>query len=63
MLNVGAGGFAKELLNILIQNGFKKIALLDNVNNYKVWEYHEFPILRNEAEVKSWFSQNKTNEF
>jgi sugar O-acyltransferase (sialic acid O-acetyltransferase NeuD family) len=63
MLIVGAKGFAKELLNILLQNGKKEIALFDNVNNYEVWEYNGFPILKNEEEVKNWFSQNKTNEF
>jgi len=63
MLIVGAKGFAKELLNILLQNGNKEIALFDNVNNYDVWEYNGFPILKNEKEVKNWFSQTKSNEF
>lgn len=63
MLIVGARGFAKELLNILLQNGNQEIALFDNVNNYEVWEYHGFPILNNETEVKNWFSRTKSNEF
>jgi sugar O-acyltransferase (sialic acid O-acetyltransferase NeuD family) len=63
MLIVGARGFAKEVLNILIQNGIKTIALFDNVNKYEIWEYSGFPILKNEAEVKNWFSQTKSNEF
>jgi sugar O-acyltransferase (sialic acid O-acetyltransferase NeuD family) len=63
MLIVGARGFAKELLNILLQNGNKEIALFDNLNNYKVWEYYGFPILKNASEVRDWFSQSNSNEF
>ena len=63
MLIVGARGFAKELLNILLQNGQEKIALFDNINNYDDWQYHGFPIIKNEDEVRAWFSHSKTNKF
>jgi sugar O-acyltransferase (sialic acid O-acetyltransferase NeuD family) len=63
MLIVGARGFAKELLNILLQNGIKEIALFDSVNNYELWEYQGFPILKNETEVRNWFLQTKSNNF
>jgi sugar O-acyltransferase (sialic acid O-acetyltransferase NeuD family) len=63
MLIIGAKGFAKELLNILLQNGQEKIALFDNVNNDEVLKYHGFPILKNEIEVRNWFTMAKSNEF
>ncbi len=63
MLIVGAKGFAKELLNILLQNGQKEIAFFDNINNYSNWHFHGYPILKNEIEVKNWFYQTKSNSF
>ena len=63
MLIIGARGFAKELLNILLQNGHGKIALFDNINDYHDWKYNGFPILKNNDEVRKWFTHCKSNKF
>jgi sugar O-acyltransferase (sialic acid O-acetyltransferase NeuD family) len=63
MLIVGAGGFAKELLNILIQNGQRTIALFDNVNHDINLDYHGYKILQTELEVKQWFQDSGSIDF
>ena len=61
MIIVGAKGFAKELLNIAIQNTVLNIALFDNVNHYDEHQYYGYPILTCEEEVFNHFK--KTNDY
>jgi sugar O-acyltransferase (sialic acid O-acetyltransferase NeuD family) len=60
MLIVGAKGFAKEVLEVLYQNEYKKdIAFYDDVNsdvNGKL--YGKYQILKNEIEAKDFFLKN-----
>ncbi|HEY6142800.1 MAG TPA: NeuD/PglB/VioB family sugar acetyltransferase [Flavobacterium sp.] len=64
MLIVGAKGFAKEVLQVFIDNGFSgKIAFYDDVNDdISGLLFNEFPILKNEDEVIEFFKANG-NEF
>ena len=60
MLIVGAKGFAKEVLEILYQNEYKKdIVFYDDVNsdiNSKL--YDKYHILKSEVEAKDFFLKN-----
>jgi sugar O-acyltransferase (sialic acid O-acetyltransferase NeuD family) len=58
MLIVGAKGFAKEVLEVLHQlNMIENIAFFDDVNtDIGDFLYGDFPILKNENEVESFFS-------
>lgn len=60
MLIVGAGGFAKELLEIFQQTGStKNIAFYDDVNlDTGDLLFNKFPILRNGSDVDDFFSRN-----
>lgn len=60
MLIVGAKGFAKEVLQVFIDNGFSgKIAFYDDVNDdVSGLLFNEFPILKNEDEVVEFFKAN-----
>ena len=64
MLIVGAKGFAKEVLEVLCQNKYKKeIVFYDDVNsdvNGKL--YGKYQILKSEVEAKEFFLKNG-NEF
>ncbi len=64
MLIIGAGGFAKELLEVFQEKGsVDNIAFYDDVNmNNRDLLFNKFPILRNETEVSTFFSTNG-NEF
>ncbi|MEO6230494.1 MAG: acetyltransferase [Ferruginibacter sp.] len=58
MLIIGAGGYAKELLEIFHQKGIAEhLAFYDDVNTESgPLLYNRFPILKNEAEVKKFFT-------
>jgi sugar O-acyltransferase (sialic acid O-acetyltransferase NeuD family) len=60
MLIIGAGGFAKELVEIFQHTGnTKKIAFYDDVNlNTGNLLFNKFPILKSEKEVAAYFSNN-----
>ncbi len=64
MIVVGAKGFAKELLEVLIQlNKIKNLAFFDNVTkDVPKLLYNKFPILTSEEEVKIHF-KNIDNKF
>ena len=59
MLVVGAKGFAKEVLEVLSQlNNLDNIAFYDDVNlDIGDYLYNKFPILKNEGQVKDFFSK------
>jgi hypothetical protein len=63
MVIVGAKGFAKELLNIAIENKIANIALFDNVNEYSKYEYFGYEILKSEYQVKKYFERTNDNTF
>jgi hypothetical protein len=53
MIIIGAKGFAKEVLEVLLQlNYTQNIAFYDDVNQIGDALYDKFPILKNENEVK-----------
>lgn len=60
MVIIGAGGFAKELVDIFQQKGTTdSIVFYDDVNfNKNDMVFNRFPILRNEMQVKHYFQQN-----
>lgn len=60
MVIIGAGGFAKELVEIFQQKGATdNIAFYDDVNSNKnEMVFNRFTILRNETQVKLFFQQN-----
>lgn len=60
MLIVGAKGFAKEVLQVICQNGYKKdIAFYDDVNSDIFGEmFGEYQILKTSAEAKDFFLKN-----
>jgi sugar O-acyltransferase (sialic acid O-acetyltransferase NeuD family) len=64
MVIIGAGGFAKELLEIFQQKGETgNIAFYDDVNaDAPEMVFKKFPVLKNETEVQEFFKQNG-NEF
>ncbi len=64
MLIIGAKGFAKEVLQVFIDQGFTgKIAFYDDVNiDVLGFLFDQFPILKNEDEVFAFFKENG-NEF
>lgn len=57
MIIIGAGGFAKELLDVCSENEFlDNLHFFDNVNpNQPEKLYDRFPILKTEAELDSFF--------
>ncbi len=64
MLIIGASGFAKEILEILHRKGeTENVAFFDDVNiEMGDTLFGEFPILKNEAQVKDYF-RSKGNSF
>jgi sugar O-acyltransferase (sialic acid O-acetyltransferase NeuD family) len=59
MIIIGAKGFAKEVLEVLLQlNYTQNIAFYDDVNQIGDALYDKFPILKNENEVKAFFEVN-----
>lgn len=64
MLVVGAKGFAKEVLEVLIQSdGYENIAFYDDLNSDVIGHlFKKFPILKNEKQVKDFFNIHG-NEF
>lgn len=64
MLILGAGGFAKELYEILFQNGVSDgIAFYDDVNDdVPNFLFDRYPVLKNESEAER-FLQQYGNEF
>ena len=64
MLIIGAKGFAKELLEVIYQNGnIEEVTLYDDVNDdIGDFLYGKFPILKSIEEAKNYFSK-KNNEF
>lgn len=63
MIIVGAKGFAKEVLEVLHQNNqLEGLAFYDDVNNdLPDLLYNQFPILKNEAQVKEHFQKFGNN--
>lgn len=59
MLIVGAGGFAKEVLEILHQNkGSDNVVFYDDVSaNVGVDLYGQFPVLKNEQQARDYFDK------
>ena len=58
MIVIGAKGFAKEVLHILCQNavGTDGIAFYDDLSiDGPDFVFGQFPILKNEQQVKSFF--------
>ncbi|WHF51426.1 acetyltransferase [Chryseobacterium gotjawalense] len=64
MIIIGVKGFAKEVLEILHQNNqLEGVAFYDDVNHdLPDVLYNQFPILKNEKQVKEHF-QNSGNDF
>lgn len=63
MLIIGAGGFAKEIFEILYRNGVADIAFYDDVNktgHSKVFD--RYPLLQDEAAAAAYFKEYG-NEF
>lgn len=61
MLIAGAGGFARELLEILLQQDRNEdIAFYDDVNPSLTNIHNEYAVLKNEEEVKSFFHNNNS---
>jgi len=60
MLIVGAGGFAKEILEIFHQKDeLQNLAFYDDINfNNSELVFGKFPVLRNENQVKEFFKIN-----
>jgi sugar O-acyltransferase (sialic acid O-acetyltransferase NeuD family) len=57
MIVIGAKGFAKEVLEVLQQrNQTENLAFYDDVNEIGEKLYDTFPILKNEAQVKQFFT-------
>ena len=62
MIIVGAKGFAKEILQVLLDNNYpEKICFFDDVN-LDIGEtlYDQYPILKNEKEVVKFFESNNS---
>lgn len=59
MIIIGSKGFAKEVLEILHQNNqLEGLAFYDDLNNdFPDLLYNQFPILKNEAQVKNHFEK------
>jgi len=62
MIIIGAKGFAKEILEIVIQNNqIENLCFYDDVNkNQPEKLYDKFPILKNENDVVNYFLKNKS---
>ena len=59
MLIVGAGGFAKEMLEIFLQLGYtKEIFFFDDVSSGNVRVYEKYKVLKTGKEVKLMFAKN-----
>lgn len=57
MLVVGAGGFAKQLLPALIENGYtEQLAFYDEANPAHLQLYN-FPVLKSAAQAQAWFKE------
>lgn len=63
MLIIGAGGFAKELLQIMYRdNSYTSIAFYDDVNKFESPKFFdEFSIFQNEMEVQKYFNEHGKN--
>lgn len=62
MLIIGAKGFAKEVLEVLHQNGQdKRVHFYDDVNNDLPEKIHGFDVLKNEDEAKEYFNKVDNN--
>lgn len=58
MLIIGAKGFAKEILEILHQQGVENIAFYDDINqNGPNFLFDKFPILKNKVEAVKYFEK------
>ncbi|MDR1877602.1 MAG: acetyltransferase [Flavobacteriaceae bacterium] len=58
MVIIGAKGFAKEVLEICIQNKIPNIAFYDDVNkNSPTLLFDKFPILKNSEQILSYFKK------
>jgi sugar O-acyltransferase (sialic acid O-acetyltransferase NeuD family) len=63
MLIIGAGGFAKEILEIVEQNGqLSNLAFYDDVNAETIKVFDRFPVLKNAVQVKEYFRE-RGNQF
>jgi sugar O-acyltransferase (sialic acid O-acetyltransferase NeuD family) len=60
MVIIGAGGFAKELVEIFQQKGqINDVAFYDDVSPLPPkMLFNRFPVLKNEAQIKEFFLQN-----
>ncbi|MDM1444013.1 acetyltransferase [Myroides odoratimimus] len=56
MLVVGAGGFAKELLQVLeFNNEYKNIVFFDNVNEHNLVIGNKYTVLKNDEQCEEYF--------
>lgn len=61
MLILGAGGHAKEVIDVLLSNCYKgEIALFDNMTPNNNWPnmYKSYCRIQSDTELKSWFNKN-----
>ena len=56
MLIVGAKGFAKEVLTVVIENDFYRIAFYDNINTYEKPMQFSYKIIQNEKLLSAFKS-------
>ena len=58
MIVFGAGGFAKEILQLLKDNSYaKRIVFFDNLNSNSGKLFNQYDIFSNEKDVKNFFKQ------
>ena len=56
MLIIGAGGHAKEILEVLTDNGEEKFFFYDDLfSNTALKIFNQFPVLKNKKEVSGYF--------
>lgn len=66
MLIVGAGGFAREIIDLLEVDekmSRKNITLFDNINTRNSFFFDEFKIFRNYKEIQDYSKENKDLDF
>lgn len=62
MLIVGAKGFAKEVLQVLIDNKYAEdLAFYDDQNPDVLTLFEEYPILSTSEQVSEWFDKKRPN--
>lgn len=58
MLIAGAGGHAKEILDILLLSGETDICFYDDINRDMNLVFQQYPVLHSAAEAKAYFNDN-----